>query len=135
MRPSNPGAATLRLRNGTLSEDIPAALVREAILALPSDMPAAMTLRGWHQGTVVGVLSREQLEQVVTKLLEHAHRSQQEWSVARIPSHAGGRLVAPSDLEPLSMSAPTALALGLQRFLLLWGLGTEVRVVGPGEGA
>ena len=59
MRPSNPGAATLRLRNGNLSEDIPAALVHEAILALPSEMPAAKTLRGWHEGTVVGALQRE----------------------------------------------------------------------------
>jgi hypothetical protein len=66
MRSSNPGAAALRLRNGKLSEDIPAALVREAIQALPSDMPAAKTLRSWYEGTVAGALEREQLRQVVT---------------------------------------------------------------------
>jgi hypothetical protein len=135
MRSSNPGAAALRLRNGSLSEDIPAALVREAIQALPSDMPAAKTLRSWHEGTAVGALEREQLRQVITMLLEHAHGSQQDGSVARIPPHAGGRLVAPSDLDSLAMSALTALALALERFLLLWGLGSEVIVLSRGDGA
>lgn len=142
MSSSNPGAAALRLRNGNLLEDIPAALVREAILALPSDelmppnhVPAVNTLRGWVKRTTPVAIEREQLRDVVTMLLELAHGSQQDGAVARIPSHAGGRLVAPSDLEPLTMSALTALALGLQRFLLLWGLGTEVIVVDRGERA
>jgi hypothetical protein len=68
-------------------------------------------------------------------LLELAHDGPQEWSVARIPSHAGGRLIGPGDLEPLTMSVLTALALGLERFLQLWGLGTKVIVVDPGERA
>jgi hypothetical protein len=44
--------------------------------------------------------------------------------------------MGPNDLDELTMSALTglALALALERFVLLWSLGTEVTVVGQVEG-
>jgi hypothetical protein len=110
-------------------------LVREAMQALPPELPMAKTLHDWLHAEGVKPVERDQLLQLIAGLVEHAHGSQQDRSICRVPPHAGGRMMAPSDLDELAMSAVTGLVLALQRFVVLWGLGAEVSVVARSEGA
>lgn len=110
-------------------------MVREAMQALRSELPLAKKLRGWLDGAAsVEPIGRDQLRQITRELLEQAHGSEQDGSISRVPPHAGGWIMGPNDLDELTMSALTGLALALERFVLLWSLGTEVTVVGQVEG-
>lgn len=136
MRVPNPGAAALVLRDGAFSESIPAALVNEA-MAATSDHAVAEVLRRWMVEPP-RKLDQDEVRAAAEQLAAVAHRSPGEiGEIGRLSPRSGGQLVSGNSSDWDLISSATALALALDRFLLLWSLGTSVmtvdRLADPGQ--
>ncbi|MDP3209446.1 MAG: hypothetical protein Q8M65_09890 [Rhodoglobus sp.] len=136
---SNTGPGTLELRCSSkgIREQIPWALINEAVKALGAESPLRKHIIQLTHHKNGHRVSTEEIRKIEGELTSSAHDDTKGelGIVGRLPGNAGGQIVDLGRYEALAspISSRVVLALALLRLVTLCGLDGKIVIVTPGS--